>query len=145
MKILVCTAVAGALALGAGLPLSAYAQEGPPGQQYQQREMMGQPYQHREMMRGQNEMNEPNEQQNVRVIHPANLSHRAVAEIQNRLARNGFYQGPINGYWTEESIVALTHFQNAHGIRETGELTTPTLMALNLNPHRLLNEGPPAG
>ncbi len=57
-----------------------------------------------------------------------------VAAAQQRLAREGYYRGQIDGVLGPETRAAIAQFQNNHGLRVTGALTTDTLGALGLRP-----------
>jgi peptidoglycan hydrolase-like protein with peptidoglycan-binding domain len=47
--------------------------------------------------------------------------------VQGRLARDGFYQGPIDGVWGPATAAAVSRYQHAHGFEETGKLNRETL------------------
>jgi peptidoglycan hydrolase-like protein with peptidoglycan-binding domain len=55
-----------------------------------------------------------------------------VAAAQERLSRDGFYTGQIDGVLGPETRHALVRFQTKHGLRISGELSTETLDALGL-------------
>ena len=57
-----------------------------------------------------------------------------IAAAQQRLAREGYYRGQIDGVLGPETRAAIAQFQNNHGLRVTGALTTDTLGALGLRP-----------
>jgi hypothetical protein len=59
-------------------------------------------------------------------------ANSSVAAAQDRLVREGFYQGQIDGVLGPETRHALVRFQTKHGLRISGELTTETLDALGL-------------
>lgn len=59
-------------------------------------------------------------------------ANSTVAAAQDRLVRDGFYQGQIDGVLGPETRHALVRFQTKHGLRISGELTTETLDALGL-------------
>ncbi len=59
-------------------------------------------------------------------------ANSTVAAAQDRLVREGFYQGQIDGVLGPETRHALVRFQTKHGLRISGELTTETLDALGL-------------
>jgi hypothetical protein len=56
-----------------------------------------------------------------------------VAAAQERLARQGYYRGEIDGVLGPETRRAIARYQSNHGLRVTGALTTDTLQALGLN------------
>jgi len=49
--------------------------------------------------------------------------------IQTVLSLTGFWDGPIDGQWTDELTKALTDFQTALGVEPTGQVDAPTLAA----------------
>jgi hypothetical protein len=55
-----------------------------------------------------------------------------VAAVQERLAREGYYRGQIDGVFGPETRAALAQFQSNHGLHVTGALTNDTLAALGL-------------
>jgi hypothetical protein len=55
-----------------------------------------------------------------------------VAAVQQRLAREGYYGGQIDGVFGQETRAAIAEYQSNHGLRVTGSLTTDTLQALGL-------------
>jgi hypothetical protein len=55
-----------------------------------------------------------------------------IAAVQERLAREGYYRGQIDGVFGQETRAALAEFQSNHGLRVTGALTNDTLAALGL-------------
>src|SRR5437016_3843639 len=57
-----------------------------------------------------------------------------VAAAQQRLAREGYYRGQIDGVIGPETQQAVASYQSSHGLRVTGALTTDTLEALGLRP-----------
>ena len=56
----------------------------------------------------------------------------SVAAAQERLSKQGYYRGAIDGVFGPETRRAITRFQSEHGLRETGYLTSDTLQALGL-------------
>jgi peptidoglycan hydrolase-like protein with peptidoglycan-binding domain len=48
--------------------------------------------------------------------------------VQERLRHIGFYHGPIDGVWGQETRLAMEQFQHQRGLRITG---TPTRQAMN--------------
>src|SRR5437870_1866915 len=61
-------------------------------------------------------------------------SDSTVAAAQERLAREGYYRGQIDGVNGPETRRAVARYQSNHGLRVTGALTTDTLEALGLRP-----------
>jgi Putative peptidoglycan binding domain len=57
-----------------------------------------------------------------------------VAAAQQRLAREGYYRGQIDGVIGPETQRAVARYQSSHGLRVTGALTADTLEALGLRP-----------
>jgi hypothetical protein len=55
-----------------------------------------------------------------------------VTAAQERLAREGYYNGAIDGVLGTETRRAIARYQSNHGLRATGALTTDTLAALGL-------------
>jgi hypothetical protein len=54
-----------------------------------------------------------------------------VATLQQRLVADGFYSGPVTGYYGTLTEVAVEKFQTAHGIAATGYVGPSTRAALN--------------
>jgi peptidoglycan hydrolase-like protein with peptidoglycan-binding domain len=50
-----------------------------------------------------------------------------IRGVQGRLARDGFYTGPIDGVWGPDTAAAVSRYQHAHGLEETGKLNRETL------------------
>jgi hypothetical protein len=57
-----------------------------------------------------------------------------VAAAQDRLARQGYYRGRIDGNFGPETRRAVMAFQRDHGLTATGYLTRDTRAALGLRP-----------
>jgi peptidoglycan hydrolase-like protein with peptidoglycan-binding domain len=55
-----------------------------------------------------------------------------IREIQEALAREGFYKGEPSGKWDEGSIEAMKDFQAAKGLPATGKLEALSLQKLGL-------------
>ena len=55
-----------------------------------------------------------------------------VTAAQERLAREGYYNGTIDGVLGSETRRAIARYQSSHGLRATGALTPDTLQALGL-------------
>ncbi len=60
------------------------------------------------------------------------LSSGMVRHVQTALQQQGLYTGSIDGIWGPQTRSAVQNFQQAHGLRATGELSSPTLAALNV-------------
>jgi peptidoglycan hydrolase-like protein with peptidoglycan-binding domain len=54
-----------------------------------------------------------------------------IRGVQGRLARGGFYNGPIDGVWGPATADAVSRYQHAHGFEETGKLNRETLDSFN--------------
>jgi hypothetical protein len=61
-----------------------------------------------------------------------NATDSTVAAAQQRLAREGYYRGQIDGVIGPETRRAVARYQSGHGLRVTGALTADTLEALGL-------------
>jgi len=59
-------------------------------------------------------------------------ANSTVAAAQERLAREDFYHGQIDGIIGPETRRAVARYQSSHGLRVTGDLTTDTLQDLGL-------------
>lgn len=55
-----------------------------------------------------------------------------VAAVQQRLRQQGYYRGQIDGVFGSATRRAIGSYQNDHGLRVTGSLTTDTLRTLGL-------------
>ena len=67
--------------------------------------------------------------QNSYVDHSGNST---MAAVQERLAREGYYRGQIDGVFGPETRAAIANYQSNHGLRATGVLTNETLAGLGL-------------
>ncbi len=56
-----------------------------------------------------------------------NLTH--TASVQTVLTLTGFWEGPVDGVWTDELTAALQEFQTALGVEPTGVVDAATLAA----------------
>lgn len=63
---------------------------------------------------------------------PAHPSSDRIDQIQQALARAGFYQGDPSGRWDSSTVNAMKSFQQAHGITPTGKIDATTLQQLGL-------------
>ena len=59
-------------------------------------------------------------------------ANSTVAAAQERLARDGYYRGEIDGIVGPETRRAVARYQSNHGLRVNGNLTPDTLGALGL-------------
>jgi peptidoglycan hydrolase-like protein with peptidoglycan-binding domain len=55
-------------------------------------------------------------------------------EIQTALANAGYFSGPADGNWRDESVKALQQFQQDQGLEPTGKIDALTLIRLDLGP-----------
>ena len=60
-------------------------------------------------------------------------ANSTVAAAQDRLSRDGFYSGQIDGVLGPETRHAIVRFQTKHGLGISGELTPETVNALGLH------------
>ncbi|HEX5229795.1 MAG TPA: peptidoglycan-binding domain-containing protein [Bryobacteraceae bacterium] len=65
-------------------------------------------------------------------------------EIQEALARKGFYQGEANGAWSTDSADALKRFQTSQNLAADGKINSLSLIALGLGPNHLSASAKPA-
>jgi hypothetical protein len=54
-----------------------------------------------------------------------------VKELQKRLTAEGFYKGAIDGKFLTSTVVAVKKYQKSKGIKQTGNVGTLTMAALN--------------
>jgi Putative peptidoglycan binding domain len=59
-------------------------------------------------------------------------ANSTVAAVQDRLSRDGFYRGQIDGVMGPETRHAIVRFQTKHGLGINGELTPETVNAMGL-------------
>ena len=59
-------------------------------------------------------------------------SDSTIAAVQERLARQGYYRGEIDGILGSQTSRAIARYQRGHGLRVTGNLTPDMLQALGL-------------
>jgi len=55
-----------------------------------------------------------------------------VTEVQRRLSRWGYYQGPISGVFGPITLAAVQAFQRRHGLPVTGIIASRTFAALGI-------------
>jgi murein L,D-transpeptidase YcbB/YkuD len=63
---------------------------------------------------------------------PASPSPDRIDQIQQALARGGFYQGDPSGRWDADTVEAMKSFQQAHGLTPTGKIDASSLHQLGL-------------
>ncbi|MFB2939474.1 peptidoglycan-binding protein [Aerosakkonemataceae cyanobacterium BLCC-F154] len=59
------------------------------------------------------------------LLTPPSIRNISVSQIQTKLKEKGFYTGPINGSFNEETKAALKAAQKAYGVSENDLLTKP--------------------
>src|SRR4051812_8896975 len=69
---------------------------------------------------------------NNNVNHPAGGGDSDVARVQSQLAKEGYYQGEIDGNKGSRTYYAIRSYQRAHGLRTTGEIDNELLNAMRL-------------
>ena len=57
-------------------------------------------------------------------------------EIQQALAGQGYFYGPVDGNWGPESVDSLKRFQRDQNLDDDGKLGALSLIALGLGPQR---------
>jgi len=55
-----------------------------------------------------------------------------IKEIQQALAREGFYQGEPTGKWDEATVAAMKNFQQSKSLQPTGKIEALSLQKLGL-------------
>lgn len=60
------------------------------------------------------------------------LDQGQVRQIQQALNKKGFHAGNADGTWGEETRQAIQNFQQAQGIKQTGQLDDKTVSALDV-------------
>jgi murein L,D-transpeptidase YcbB/YkuD len=63
---------------------------------------------------------------------PARPSSGRIEQIQQALARSGYYQGDPSGRWDADTVGAMKQFQQAHGIKPSGKINVSSLQQLGL-------------
>ena len=63
---------------------------------------------------------------------PANVGPVTTRAAQEQLRRIGFYHGPIDGVWGQDTRLAMEEFQHQRGLRVTGTPTRQSMNALGL-------------
>jgi peptidoglycan hydrolase-like protein with peptidoglycan-binding domain len=65
------------------------------------------------------------------------LAPGVIRAVQQRLAQNGYYNGPVDGVWGPGTESSLAQFQRSREIEPSGHLTPATATALGLDPNNL--------
>jgi murein L,D-transpeptidase YcbB/YkuD len=65
-------------------------------------------------------------------------------EIQEALAKKGFFQGEPSGQWGPDSMDALKRFQASQSLSADGKINSLSLIALGLGPKHLSASSAPA-
>ena len=55
-----------------------------------------------------------------------------VVQVQRRLAREGYYHGPIDGIMGSRTHYAIRAFERAHGLRVDGAISNELLATMRL-------------
>jgi peptidoglycan hydrolase-like protein with peptidoglycan-binding domain len=63
----------------------------------------------------------------------SNASLSVPAQVQQELARDGYYQGPIDGILGPATQAAIAAYQRDNGLRVTGTINSHLLDALDLD------------
>jgi peptidoglycan hydrolase-like protein with peptidoglycan-binding domain len=64
-------------------------------------------------------------------LHPTSERYK---EIQQALAAKGYFSGPVDGNWGQDSVDALKRFQHDQNLTEDGKIGSLSLIALGLGP-----------
>jgi len=70
----------------------------------------------------------PNQKETV----PVQLKAEQIKELQQRLNKQGFSSGNVDGIWGPDTSAAVMNFQARNGLQPTGQLDQKTLKALDL-------------
>ena len=65
-------------------------------------------------------------------------------EIQQALAKKGYFRGEANGQWGADSMDALKRFQADQNLTPDGKLNSLSLIAMGLGPKRLTAQSKPS-
>jgi len=79
---------------------------------------------------GQNQNKESQAIQNEKVTIPVQIETRQVMQLQEKLNKDGFAAGPVNGIWDKQTSAAVHNFQVQKGLQPTGMLDEQTISAL---------------
>ena len=64
-------------------------------------------------------------------IHPTSERYK---QIQQALADKGYFKGPVDGAWGDDSVDALKRFQTDHKLENDGKINSLSLIQLGLGP-----------
>ncbi len=71
--------------------------------------------------------------QQQKVVVPVQVETKQVMALQQKLNKEGFAAGPVNGLWDRETSAAVHNFQVSKGLEPSGQLDQETLSALDVN------------
>lgn len=102
---------------------------------------------------GQQTSNKPSKKPSAKAVHktgksrytarkrkPAGPSYQThptperYKEIQRALADKGYFKGPVDGAWGDDSVDALKRFQTDHKLENDGKINSLSLIQLGLGP-----------
>ena len=63
-------------------------------------------------------------------VHPKVTPSASIELLQRQLGELNYYEGPINGYYTQATINAVKYLQRDAGLPQTGQMNTATQSAL---------------
>ena len=63
-------------------------------------------------------------------------------QIQEALASRGYFNGPVDGLWGDDSVEALRRFQRDQNLTDDGKIGALSLIALGLGPRRTAENNP---
>lgn len=67
-------------------------------------------------------------------LSPALHADQVVAEVQRKLAKQGFYNGTVDGQMGSQTAAAIRRYQIAEHLTVNGQLTNETLKSLRIIP-----------
>jgi hypothetical protein len=70
---------------------------------------------------------------NQRKLSSADLSPEGVRKVQQKLNKEGFDAGHVNGQWNQDTQTAIKNFQRSKGLQTTGKIDERTLDELGLD------------
>jgi sporulation protein YlmC with PRC-barrel domain len=81
------------------------------------------------------------DQREQQQVSASQLSSEHIREIQQKLNKEGFHAGQVNGEWSSETQNALRNFQESKGLQATGQLDERTIDELDMDADELRKEG----